>query len=60
MIRIAIETDGKVINERFTRQAPTVSEVAIVLMRLEQIKNSLLGEPIVDDVFNFKSTEVKE
>lgn len=42
MIKVRIETNGKHIADEFTKKDVTLSEVALVIIRLEQAKQKLL------------------
>ena len=49
MIEIIIKTDGEQILDRFNNKDCTLSETAIVLYRLEQIKQLLLEKEFDSD-----------
>ena len=49
MIKIEIACDGKEVYDKFEEDKPTLKEVALVLLRLKQIEQSLIDKEFESD-----------
>lgn len=59
MIKIIIETNGKKVYDSFDEENLTLVEVALVIMRLEEIKKDLLSREFKSE-FEIKSGKFAE
>jgi len=53
MIKLSIQTDGKEVSDSFSQEKVTLEEVALVIMRLEEMKKYLLTLEF-DSKFEYK------
>lgn len=59
MIKFEVKTDGKDLFDSFDEDKPTLEEVALIVLRLEQIKQYLLSKEF-ESKFESKSGDFED